>query len=137
MLATFILVSALGMSASLGSSQVFGCSWVETEQDDPFFLDSVELRAERTRGENGEYWDLQWADDRTAHALAYSMEPGRFGEKVRLEWSVGGEMKQAFVSNLPFAEVGREMVFISVDSAAQDGPPGYVCTTAPLEENRS
>jgi len=137
MLASFILAAALGTPANLDDLQVFGCSWVATEQDDPFFLDTVELRATRTRGETGEYWDLQWVDDRTAHARAYPMEPGRFGEKVRIEWSAGGEKKQAFVSNLPFAEAGREMVFISVDSAAQDGPPGYVCTTAPLEENRS
>lgn len=129
MMASFIV------AATLGASQVFGCSWVETEQDDPFFLDSVQLRAERRRGENGEYWDLQWTDDRTAHARAYPMESGRFGGKVRLEWSVSGELKQAFVSSLPIPEAGREMVFISVDSAAQDGPPGYVCTTAPLEEN--
>jgi hypothetical protein len=137
MLASFILASALSMSASSGAPAMFGCSWVESEQDDPFFLDTVELRAERTRGENGETWDLQWADNRTAHARAYPIAAGRFGEKVRLEWSESGEVTQAFVSNLPFAEVGREMVFISVDSAAQDGPPGYVCTTAPLEENRS
>ena len=136
MLLSVIVASALTTSSS-GAAAVFGCSWMESEQDDPFFLDTVELRAERTRGEDGEYWDLQWADDRTVHARAYPMEPGQFGERVRIEWSASGEVKQAFVSKLPFVEVGREMVFISVDSAAQDGPPGYVCTTAPLEENRS
>ncbi len=137
MLAFLILASPLIMSSSAETPVVFACSWVETEQDDPFFMDVVELIAERRRDETGESWRLEWADERTAHARAYTVEPGRFGERTRIEWSESGEVNQAFVSNLPGSEEGRELVFISVSEGKQDGPPGYACLTAPPEDNRS
>ncbi len=135
MLASFLVASALGTSPVAPISEVFACSWVATEQDDPFYLDVVVLRAVRDRGEDGESWSLEWADDRTARARAYPIEPGQFGERARLEWSDGDGVKRAFVSRLPAYEEGREMVFISMDERKQDGPPGYVCLTAPPEES--
>jgi hypothetical protein len=134
MFASAFLATAFSLVSSSGPATMFACSWVETPDDDPFFMDTVELVAERDRAAPDEVWHLQWADGRTAAAETRPLGTGQFGDRVRLEWTEGSDPKQAFVSYLPEIEVGREMVLITFDDGQLEQPPGFVCLTAPLEE---
>jgi len=121
--------------SSTGTEVDFACLWAETPEDDPLFMETVELVAKRSRTASNEIWQLEWSDGKTALARAFPFETGQFGERVRLEWTENGAMKQAFVSNLPVSETGQEVVLLRLDAASPEQPPGFVCLSAPLEEN--
>ncbi|MGQ0590487.1 MAG: hypothetical protein ACT4N8_13320 [Sphingosinicella sp.] len=114
---------------------VFACSFVRSANDEPGSV--VDLRVERRSDAAGERWRLDWAEGRSAEARPFEAEFGSVGGSSGIEWTENGETKRAYISysdiSLPNGQIA---MFLSLDRPSLWQPPGYVCQTAALEENR-
>jgi len=116
-------------------SDVFACSFVARVDDEPGSV--VDLRAERRSSATGEHWQLDWAEGRSAYARAFEAEFGSVGGSTGIEWTESGETKRAYISYSDIVlPAGQKAMFLSLDRPSLWQPPGYVCQTAALEENR-
>jgi len=132
--ASAVALSAQGASSS---SDVFACSFVKDERSDP---DShiVDLRAERRTGSNGDVWLLDFGKGPSVEGKAFDADFGSVGGGTGIEWrDKAGKAHRAFVSyNDMVTENGQKVMFLSLDEPSLWQPPGYVCQTAALKENR-
>jgi NADH-quinone oxidoreductase subunit H len=129
---------AATMSAAEATAQndVFACAFVRRSSEEPKSF--VDLRAERISDGQGERWRLDWADGRSASADTFAVNFGSVGGSTGLRWvNQDGATKQAFVSYSDLAlPDGQKAMFLSLDKPSLWQPPGYICQTAALKENR-
>jgi NADH-quinone oxidoreductase subunit H len=127
---------SVGQSAE-ESRDVFACSYIKNEKSDP---DShfVDLRAERRTTSDGDVWLLQFADGSSVKGRAFDASFGSVGGGTGIEWrDKSGKLRRAFVSYSDVvSENGQKAMFLSLDKPSLWQPPGYVCQTAALKENR-
>jgi len=125
-----------GSDPSATTHDVFACAFVASESDEPGSI--VDLRAERTTNGQTETWRLDWADGRSADGVAFDAKFGSVGGSTGVQWSdARGRTKKAFISysDMVLPE-GQRAMFLSLDKPSLWQPPGYVCQTAALKENR-
>jgi NADH-quinone oxidoreductase subunit H len=119
------------------SKDVFACSYVRDEKSDP---DShiVDLRAERRTTSDGDVWLLDFADGSSVQGKAFDAAFGSIGGGTGIEWrDKNSKSHRAFVSYSDIAQSsGQRVMFLSLDKPSLWQPPGYVCQTAALKENR-
>jgi len=130
------MVAASEQSGAL-SRDVFACSYMKDENSEP---DShfVDLRAERRTASSGDEWLLDFADGSSAQGRSFDADFGSVGGGTGIEWRDNkGQARRAFVSFSDIVtENGQKVMFLSLDKPSLWQPPGYLCQTAALKENR-
>jgi hypothetical protein len=129
--------AAMVSVSSDASRDVFACSFVKDEKSDP---DShiVDLRAERRTTSDGELWILDFADGSSVQGKAFDASFGSIGGGTGIEWlDKNSKTRRAFLSYSDVVQGnGQKVMFLSLDKPSLWQPPGYVCQTAALKENR-
>jgi hypothetical protein len=122
---------------SAASRDVFACSYVKDEKSDP---DShvVDLRAERRSTSDGDLWLLDFADGSAFQGRAFEASFGSIGGGTGIEWrDRNGKARRAYVSYSDIVQGdGQKVIFLNLDKPSLWQPPGYLCQTAALKENR-
>jgi NADH-quinone oxidoreductase subunit H len=137
MLTRYSTNAAMVTVTSVPSSDVFACAYVKNLKSDP---DShlTDLRAERRQTSGGEVWRLDFAGGASVEGKAFEASFGSVGGGTGIEWrDQAGKTHRAFISYSDIVMAnGQKAMFLSLNRPSLWQPPGYVCQTAALKENR-